>query len=299
MNNSNMYQLLITATNKEHSNLKTFGYGLSYPLPIVNPVWVGMDKIIAAQASGKLDIMIHNVDPPVLLTHELFSKFTELGYVDEEVVAETPHSEEEEEGTHEGNPEDNSHTEEAHETHEEENHTAGGVSESPAPAEVVPPTPTVPATETETAPAAPEPEAELPTQVDFRAKFVPTGAYRAGKKLFENTDAMGYETGDQDVAILVQVTGLKDTNGNITEDKIKVLAGNPYSADGLRFPVELMMQNDKPYFSKNSKGIITFVAAYSVTDNIGINNIGVALQVNGEQVGYASIYKHAEASDHL
>ena len=295
MNNTNMYQLLITATNKEHSNLKTFGYGLNYPIPIVNPVWVGMDKIIAAQASGKLDIMIHNVDPPVLLTPELFAKFTELGYVDEEVVAETPHNEEEEEGTRE----DNSRTEESHETHEEENHTSGGVSESPAPAEVVPPTPTVPATETETAPAAPEPEAEAPSQVDFRVKFVPTGAYRAGKKLFENTDAMGYETGDQDVAILVQVTGLKDTNGNITEDKIKVLAGNPYSADGLRFPVELMMQNDKPFFSKNSKGIITFIAAYSVTDLNGINNMGVALQVNGEQVGYASIYKHAEASDHL
>ena len=291
MNNTNMYQLLITATNKEHSNLKTFGYGLSYPIPIVNPVWVGMDKIIAAQESGNLDIMIHNVDPPVLLTPELFAKFTELGYVDEEVVAETPHSEEEEEGTHE----DNSHTEEAHETHEEENHITGGISES----EVVPPTPTVPATETETAPAAPEPEAEAPSQVDFRVKFVPTGAYRAGKKLFENTDAMGYETGDQDVAILVQVTGLKDTNGNITEDKIKVLAGNPYSADGLRFPVELMMQNDKPFFSKNSKGIITFIAAYSVTDLNGINNMGVALQVNGEQISYASIYKHAEASDHL
>lgn len=291
MNNTNMYQLLITATNKEHSNLKTFGYGLSYPIPIVNPVWVGMDKIIAAQASGKLDIMIHNVDPPVLLTHELFAKFTELGYVDEEVVAETPHSEEEEEGAHE----DNSHTEEAHETHEEENHITGGISES----DVVPPTPTVPATETETAPAAPEPEAEAPSQVDFRVKFVPTGAYRAGKKLFENTDSIGYETGDREVAILVQVTGLKDTNGNITEDKIKVLAGNPYSADGLRFPVELMMQNDKPFFSKNSKGIITFIAAYSVTDLNGINNMGVALQVNGEQVGYASIYKHAEASDHL
>lgn len=295
MNNTNMYQLLITATNKEHSNLKTFGYGLNYPIPIVNPVWVGMDKIIAAQASGKLDIMIHNVDPPVLLTPELFAKFTELGYVDEEVVAETPHNEEEEEGTHEGNLEDNSHTEEAHETHEEENHITGGISES----EVVPPTPAVPATETETAPAAPEPEAEAPSQVDFRVKFVPTGAYRAGKKLFENTDAMGYETSDQDVAIIVQVTGLKDINGNITEDKIKVLAGNPYSADGLRFPVELMMQNDKPFFSKNSKGIITFIAAYSVTDNIGLNNVGVALQVNGEQVGYASIYKHAEAEDHL
>jgi hypothetical protein len=297
MNNTNMYQLLITATNKEHSNLKTFGYGLSYPIPIVNPVWVGMDKIIAAQASGKLDIMIHNVDPPVLLTPELFAKFTELGYVDEEVVAETPHSEEEGEGTHEGNLEDNSHTEESHETHEEENHITGGISES----EVVPPTPTVPATETETAPAAPEPEPEVeaPASVDFRVKFVSTGAYRAGKKLFENTESIGYETGDQDVAILVQVTGLKDTNGNITEDKIKVLAGNPYSADGLRFPVELMMQNDKPFFSKNSKGIITYIAAYSVTDLNGINNMGVALQVNGEQVGYASIYKHAEASDHL
>lgn len=290
MNNTNMYQLLITATNKEHSNLKTFGYGLNYPIPIVNPVWVGMDKIIAAQASGKLDIMIHNVDPPVLLTPELFAKFTELGYVDEEVVAETPHNEEEEEGTRE----DNSHTEEAHETHEEENHITGGISES----EIVPPTPTVPATETETAPAEPEAEAEVPTQVDFRAKFVPTGAYRAGKKLFENTDSIAYETGDREVTVLVQVTGLKDT-GNVTEDKIKVLAGNPYSADGLRFPVELSMQNDKPFFSKNGKGVITFIAAYKVTDYNGINNMGVALQVNGEQISYASIYKHAEAEDHL
>lgn len=294
MNNSNMYQLLITATNKEHSNLKTFGYGLNYPIPIVNPVWVGMDKIIAAQASGKLDIMIHNVDPPVLLTHELFAKFTELGYVDDEVVAETPHSEEDFHATEESH---GTH-EETHETHGEEHNVAGGVSETPAPAEVVPPTPTVPATETETAPAAPEPEAETPTQVDFRAKFVPAGSYKAGKKLFENTDSVAYETGDREVTVLVQVTGLKDT-GNVTEDKIKVLAGNPYSADGLRFPVELSMQNDKPFFSKNGRGIITFIAAYKVTDFIGLNNMGVALQVNGEQVGYASIYKHAEAEDHL
>ena len=294
MNNTNMYQLLITATNKEHSNLKTFGYGLNYPIPIVNPVWVGMDKIIAAQASGKLDIMIHNVDPPVLLTPELFAKFTELGYVDEEVVAETPHSEEEGEGTHE----DNSHIEESHETHEEESHTAGGVSESPAPAEVVPPTPTVPATETETAPAAPEPEVEAPTQVDFRAKFVPAGAYKAGKKLFENTQATEYASGDREVTILVQVTDLKDTNGNITEDKIKVLAGNPYSADGLRFPVELSMQNDKPFFSKNGKGMITFIAAYKVTDFNSINTVGIAVQANGEQVAYVAIDKHVEY-DHL
>ena len=59
------------------------------------------------------------------------------------------------------------------------------------------------------------------------------------------------------------------------------------------------MQNDKPFFSKNGRGIITFIAAYKVTDYNGINNMGVALQVNGEQVGYASIYKHAEAEDHL
>lgn len=294
MNNTNMYQLLITATNKEHSNLKTFGYGLNYPIPIVNPVWVGMDKIIAAQASGKLDIMIHNVDPPVLLTPELFAKFTELGYVDEEVVAETPHSEEDSHATEESH----GTSEETHETHEEEHNVAGGVNETPAPAEVVPPTPTIPATETETSPAAPEPEAETPTQVDFRAKFVPAGSYKAGKKLFENTDSVAYETGDREVTVLVQVTGLKDT-GNVTEDKIKVLAGNPYSADGLRFPVELSMQNDKPFFSKNGKGVITFIAAYKVTDLNGINNMGVALQVNGEQVGYASIYKHAEAEDHL
>lgn len=292
MNNSNMYQLLITATNKEHSNLKTFGYGLSYPIPIVNPVWVGMDKIIAAQASGKLDIMIHNVDPPVLLTHELFAKFTELGYVDEEVVAETPHSEEEEEGNHEVSE---GHSEETHETHEEENHTAGGASESPAPAEVVPPTPTVPATETETAPASPEPE--VPTQVDFRAKFVAAGKYKAGKKLFENTASAEYASSDRDVTILVQITDLKDT-GNITEDKIKVLAGNPYSADGLRFPVELSMQNDKPFFSKNARGMITFIAAYTVTDYNSINTIGLAVQASGEQVAYVAIDKHMEY-DHL
>ena len=298
MNNSNMYQLLITATNKEHSNLKTFGYGLSYPLPIVNPVWVGMDKIIAAQASGKLDIMIHNVDPPVLLTHELFSKFTELGYVDEEVVANTPQREEEEDGHSEGTEERH---EENHETAHgatEERHEESHVAETSAGAEVVPPTPTVPTPEP--TPVVPEPEAEVeaPSQVDFRAKFVPAGAYKAGKKLFEDTNTVVYETSDRDVTILVQVTGLKDT-GNVTADKIKVLAGNPYSADGLRFPIELSMQNDKPFFSKNGKGVITFIAAYSVTDNIGLNNVGVALQVNGEQVGYAPVYKHAIAEDHL
>lgn len=282
MNNSNMYQLLITATNKEHSNLKTFGYGLNYPIPIVNPVWVGMDKIIAAQASGKLDIMIHNVDPPVLLTPELFAKFTELGYVDEEVVAETPHSEEE--GTHE----DNSHTEESHETHEEENHITGGVSES----EVVPPTPTVP----EASPAAPEPEVSTP--VDFRAKFVAAGKYKAGKKLFENTQDAAYESSDREVTMLIQITDLKDTNGSVTADDIKVLAGNPNSMDGLTFPVELSMQDDKPFFSKNGKGMITFIAAYKVTDYNLINTIGLAVQVHGEQVSQATIDKHV-VYDHL
>lgn len=285
MNNTNMYQLLITATNKEHSNLKTFGYGLSYPIPIVNPVWVGMDKIIAAQASGKLDIMIHNVDPPVLLTPELFAKFTELGYVDEEVVAETPHSEEEEgEGTHGGD----SHTEESHETHGEENHITGGISES----EVVPPTPTVP----EVAPAAPEPEVSTP--VDFRAKFVAAGKYKAGKKLFENTQDAAYESSDREVTMLIQITDLKDTNGSVTADDIKVLAGNPNSMDGLTFPVELSMQDDKPFFSKNGKGIITFIAAYKVTDYNLINTIGLAVQVHGEQVANAMIDKHV-VYDHL
>lgn len=86
MANKHMYQLLITATAKKDTGYTTFGYGLPYPIPIVNPVWVSMDKVIAAQAYGKLDIFVHNVEPPVLLTKELYSKFIEMGYIDKDIT---------------------------------------------------------------------------------------------------------------------------------------------------------------------------------------------------------------------
>nr|DAQ83479.1 MAG TPA: hypothetical protein [Caudoviricetes sp.] len=87
MSNTNERQLLITAYSKKGENVSEFG-GLPYPIPIVNPIWVGMDKIIAAQSMGVLNIYVHNVEPPVLLTEELYNKFYELGYIDDEVVKE-------------------------------------------------------------------------------------------------------------------------------------------------------------------------------------------------------------------
>ena len=51
MSNTNERQLLITAYSKKGENVSEFG-GLPYPIPIVNPIWVGMDKIIAAQSMG-------------------------------------------------------------------------------------------------------------------------------------------------------------------------------------------------------------------------------------------------------
>ena len=87
MSNTNERQLLITAYSKKGENVSEFG-GLPYPIPIVNPIWVGMDKIIAAQSMGVLNIYVHNVEPPVLLTEELYNKFYELGYINDEVVKE-------------------------------------------------------------------------------------------------------------------------------------------------------------------------------------------------------------------
>nr|DAK99327.1 MAG TPA: hypothetical protein [Caudoviricetes sp.] len=87
MSNTNERQLLITAYSKKGENVSEFG-GLPYPIPIVNPIWVGMDKIIAAQSMGVLNIYVHNVEPPVLLTEELYHKFYELGYIDDKVVKE-------------------------------------------------------------------------------------------------------------------------------------------------------------------------------------------------------------------
>ena len=87
MSNTNERQLLITAYSKKGENVSEFG-GLPYPIPIVNPIWVGMDKIIAAQSMGVLNIYVHNVEPPVLLTEELYNKFYELGYIDDKVVKE-------------------------------------------------------------------------------------------------------------------------------------------------------------------------------------------------------------------
>ena len=87
MSNTNDRQLLITAYSKKGESVSEFG-GLPYPIPIVNPIWVGMDKIIAAQSMGVLNIYVHNVEPPVLLTEELYNKFYELGYIDDKVVKE-------------------------------------------------------------------------------------------------------------------------------------------------------------------------------------------------------------------
>lgn len=127
-------QLLITARLKDNSDAVTHGHGLPYPLPILNPVWVGMGDIIAAKANGQVEITIHNLDTPVILNDSLYNKLYELGYVNEDIVKEAQEMEdamypeeelvEEEEGTAEeettGSGES---TEEAAETVESEEAT--------------------------------------------------------------------------------------------------------------------------------------------------------------------------------
>ena len=81
-------QLLITARLKDDSDAVTHGHGLPYPLPILNPVWVGMGDIVAAKANGNVEITIHNLDTPVILNDSLYNKLYELGYVNEDIVKE-------------------------------------------------------------------------------------------------------------------------------------------------------------------------------------------------------------------
>ena len=81
-------QLLITARLKDNSDAVTHGHGLPYPLPILNPVWVGMGDIIAAKANGQVEITIHNLDTPVVLNDSLYNKLYELGYVNDDIVKE-------------------------------------------------------------------------------------------------------------------------------------------------------------------------------------------------------------------
>lgn len=87
-------QLLITARLKDGTETVTHGHGLPYPLPILNPVWVGMGDIIAAKANGNVEITIHNLDTPVILNDSLYNKLYELGYVNEDVVKEAQEMEE-------------------------------------------------------------------------------------------------------------------------------------------------------------------------------------------------------------
>lgn len=87
-------QLLITARLKDDGDTVTHGHGLPYPLPILNPVWVGMGDIVAAKANGNVEITIHNLDTPVILNDSLYNKLYELGYVNEDVVKEAQEMEE-------------------------------------------------------------------------------------------------------------------------------------------------------------------------------------------------------------
>lgn len=87
-------QLLITARLKDGTDTVTHGHGLPYPLPILNPVWVGMGDIIAAKANGNVEITIHNLDTPVILNDSLYNKLYELGYVNEDIVKEAQEMEE-------------------------------------------------------------------------------------------------------------------------------------------------------------------------------------------------------------
>ena len=86
-------QLLITARLKDGTETVTHGHGLPYPLPILNPVWVGMADIIAAKANGQVEITIHNLDTPVVLNDSLYHKLYELGYINEDIVKEAQEAE--------------------------------------------------------------------------------------------------------------------------------------------------------------------------------------------------------------
>lgn len=107
-------QLLITARLKDGTETVTHGHGLPYPLPILNPVWVGMGDIIAAKANGNVEITIHNLDTPVILNDSLYNKLYELGYVNEDIVKEAqemeeamyPEEEEDEAGEHDESEEE-------------------------------------------------------------------------------------------------------------------------------------------------------------------------------------------------
>ena len=81
-------QLLITARLKNGSNEVTHGHGLPYPLPILNPVWVGMADIVAAKANGLVEVTIHNLEDPVILDDVLYNKLYNLGHINEDVVKE-------------------------------------------------------------------------------------------------------------------------------------------------------------------------------------------------------------------
>ena len=123
-------QLLITARLKDDSDAVTHGHGLPYPLPILNPVWVGMGDIIAAKANGNVEITIHNLDTPVILNDSLYNKLYELGYVNEDIVKEAQemedamYPEEEEEEAYEGHTESEEETTGSGESTEEVAETA-------------------------------------------------------------------------------------------------------------------------------------------------------------------------------
>lgn len=125
-------QLLITARLKDDGDTITHGHGLPYPLPILNPVWVGMGDIIAAKANGNVEITIHNLDTPVILNDSLYNKLYELGYVNDDIVKEAQEMEdamyseetEEEEEAFEGHTESEEGTAGSGESTEETTETA-------------------------------------------------------------------------------------------------------------------------------------------------------------------------------
>lgn len=252
-----MYQLLITATNKNDSNVKTFGYGLNYPIPIVRPTWVGMDKIIAAQASGKLDIMVHNVEPPVLLTRKLYNKFVDLGYIDNEVVENTPGATDGYEDSKELKP----------------SHGAGGESGDDSHTEIPP----------EDTPAGPTAE-----RIVVKAKTVEPGNRKVQAKLYERNAEKRYITGEITVLPFAIEATMLDP-GTKAED-ISVEVYDASLPTGAKIDnVESLVKGGLPPIYKVD-GEDAFSSIYKFTVPEGVTFFNVKLLIAGVVRGNANIH---------
>ena len=251
-----MYQLLITATNKNDSNVKTFGYGLNYPIPIVRPTWVGMDKIIAAQASGKLDIMVHNVEPPVLLTKKLYNKFVDLGYIDKEVVENTPGATDGYEDSKELKP----------------SHGAGGEAGDDSHTEI-------PQEDTPSGPTA--------ERIVVKAKTVEPGTRKVQTKLYERNAEKRYVTGETTVLPFAVEATMLDPGTKAEDISVEVYDASLPTGAKIENVESLVKGGIPPIYKVDGED--AFSSIYKFTVPAGATYFSVKLLIAGVVRGSADI----------